>query len=237
MKNCYFGDIYDYIKYALLRQLTDSGRTSSAVCWMLTEDDGGSDGRRTNYLREPEKWASPDPELFDFLRRQVLEREIRNVRAIERSDLLPNCHFYSRTLTDDRVQRQRYFDKFMEFAHQAQLVFFDPDNGIEVKSVGYGRRKSSKYLYWNEIELAFHANHSLLIYQHLPPKPRRPYIRHITRRLIQMCRGNPVHVIRTGRVAFLLVPQRDNIPELRKTVRALEKRWGGILLVSTHRRI
>ena len=39
MKNQYFGDMYDYIKYGLLRQLSGCGKVSLAVCWMLTEND------------------------------------------------------------------------------------------------------------------------------------------------------------------------------------------------------
>lgn len=53
MKNQYFGDIYDYIKYGLLRRLSHYGNISTAVCWMLTENDDKKDGHRVNYLREP----------------------------------------------------------------------------------------------------------------------------------------------------------------------------------------
>ena len=127
MKNRYFGDIYDYIKYALLRRLMDEDGCSAAVCWMLTEDDGGKDGNRTGYLGEPARWSSFEPTIFEFLRRHVVERETRNVEAVQRSKILPNCRFYSRILTDDRVQRQRYFDQFIGFARGVELVFFDPD--------------------------------------------------------------------------------------------------------------
>lgn len=213
----------------------DEKRTSTAVCWMLTEDDGGKDGHRTGYLREPERWRSFEPTLFEFLRRHVIERKTRNVRAVESSKVLPNCRFYSRILTDDCVQRQRYFDQFLGFARGAELVFFDPDNGIEVKSATYGRRNSSKYLYWNEIERTLRANHSLLIYQHLPPKPRRPLIRHLARRLLQVSGGEIVYVLRTGKVAFFLVPRRGSVALFRKGVSAVERTWNRVLTVSEHR--
>ena len=236
MKNRYFGDIHDYFKYALLRQLTGSGGASTVVCWMLTEDDRGTGGKRTKYLEEPEKWNSFEPLVFDFLRNQVLERKVRTVQAIEKSDVLPNCRFYSRLLTDDSGQRQEYFDRFLGFARGAAFVFFDPDNGVEVKSVKYGRRNSSKYLYWNEIALTLGANHSLLIYQHLPLRPRSPFIDSLADILLEICRGGVVYAIRTSQVAFFLVPQRGCSRWFRKSLSDIEKRWDGVLVISEHRR-
>ncbi len=46
MKNQYFGDINDYRKYGLLRSVLAASRMSLFVAWMLTEDDGSSDGGR-----------------------------------------------------------------------------------------------------------------------------------------------------------------------------------------------
>ena len=46
MKNQYFGDKPDYVKYGLLRCLGNGGETSIAVCWMLTPGDGSRQGNR-----------------------------------------------------------------------------------------------------------------------------------------------------------------------------------------------
>jgi hypothetical protein len=235
VKNRYFGDVHDYVKYTLLRQLTDFGGTPTAVCWMLTEDDIGVDGRQTHYLLEPERWRSIDPTVFDFLHDQVLERKRREVKVIEESEVLPNCRFYSEILTDDHAQRQCYFERFFGLARGAEVVFFDPDNGIDVKSIKYGRRGSSKYLYRKEIEMAARADHTLLIYQHLPRQPRRPYIRRVTNRLLKASKRDVVHAIRTGKVSFLLVPRRGSASEFGKTVSEIAQKWDGVLRVSSHR--
>ncbi len=234
MKNRYFGDVYDYIKYALLRQLIGREGTSTAVCWMLTEDDNGKDGRNIAYLEQPEKWSSFDNTVYDFLRRQVVEERNRSIRAIEKSNLLPSCRFYRRKLTDDLSQRQHYFDQFLRFARGAEFVFFDPDNGVEVKSVKYGRRNSSKYLFWSEIERAHRAYRSLLIYQHLPPKPRRPLINQVAETLLQVCRSSVVFSIRASKVVFFLVPGRDILPRFRNSLSVVGRTWGGTLTVSEH---
>lgn len=234
MKNRYFGDIYDYVKYALIRQLTDSGDTAAVVCWMLTDDDGGKDGHRTEYLRDPGVWRSFAPSVFDFLQDQVVGRKVRNVKAIEEGSLIPNCRFFSKILTDDPAHREEYFEQFLEFASNAGFVFFDPDNGVEIKSVKYGKKKSSKYLFWDEVDRANDIQRSLLIYQHLPPKPRRPLIERIADDLLQVCRRDIIFAIQSAKVAFFLVPNRDSIPTTRRSVSAIETKWEGFLKVSEH---
>jgi hypothetical protein len=82
MKNQYVGDINDYRKYGLIRALSASGKLSTAVCWMLTGDDGRRDGEKTAYLGQPGKYRDHDPDLFDRLREQVQAGSARNVGAI-----------------------------------------------------------------------------------------------------------------------------------------------------------
>ncbi|HEX8408058.1 MAG TPA: hypothetical protein VF883_04300 [Thermoanaerobaculia bacterium] len=43
MKNQYFGDVNDYVKYGMLRAFAQE--VSVAVVWMMTPDDGSTDGR------------------------------------------------------------------------------------------------------------------------------------------------------------------------------------------------
>lgn len=55
------------------------------------------------------------------------------------------------------------------------MLFFDPDNGIEIPSKRLGAKDSSKYVYWQEIEQAYGAGHSLVIYQHFARVAREVY--------------------------------------------------------------
>ena len=80
MKNQYFGDENDYKKYGLLNTLIGSGDLPTAVCWMLTPDDSGPDGRFTDYLSQRDKWRRYDPLLYDHLRTAVVTLERRDVR-------------------------------------------------------------------------------------------------------------------------------------------------------------
>ena len=54
MKNQYFGDRRDYLKYSLIRAL--GCELSVAVCWLLTYDDRIGEGRKTGYLCKPDDW-------------------------------------------------------------------------------------------------------------------------------------------------------------------------------------
>src|SRR5689334_17138573 len=45
MKHQYFGDVNDYRKYGLLRSIQKEAGLRVAVCWMLTPNDGRSDGK------------------------------------------------------------------------------------------------------------------------------------------------------------------------------------------------
>ncbi len=229
MKNQYFGDIYDYIKYGLLRQLSCCGKVSTAVCWMLTENVDRRDGRRVNYLQEPEAWRAFDPAVFDCLRTAVLDRKERNIRAVEDSGLLLNTSFYSRLLTDSSDERRRYFDGFLESSRGKELVFFDPDNGLEIKSVKYGRKGGSRYLFLREVSQSFCAGHSLLVYQHMPPKPRDPFISDLANRLIRETGSESAYVFHTQRVAFFLVPQSEQQRQFSEIASRVHINWGSLL--------
>lgn len=235
MKNQYFGDIYDYIKYGLLRQLSSYGKLSTVVCWMLTQNNKRRDGHRTAYLRAPGSWRRFDPPVFDCLRTAVFDRKERNVRAIEKSGLLPECRFYSKLLTDGFAERRKYFDAFLDSARGKELVFFDPDNGLAVKSVKYGQKGSSRYIFWHEIKQSFSADHSLLVYQHMPPKPRDPLVRNLVRGLARSTGSGLVYVYRTQQVAFFLVPQLKQMEQFDEVASRIRATWGDLLEIEQHK--
>ncbi|HUS69153.1 MAG TPA: hypothetical protein VM075_00055 [Anaerolineae bacterium] len=234
MKNQYFGDINDYRKYGLLRALTGHGQINTAVCWMLTPDDGRMDGSRTTYLSRPAEWRYRDPQLFDHLELVVLRSGVRNVVEIETSGILASCTFISDMVPDDGVARGLYFQRAMDLARGCDLVFFDPDNGIEVKSKPYGRKDSSKYLYWHEIDRFWKAGHSLLIYQHFPRVKRDPFIGGKARQLIDKTSADEVFFFRTSHVVFFLVPQAEHTYLFRDRNEEVERVWGKEIEVDNH---
>ena len=109
MKNQYFGDINDYKKYGLLRSLANNGLYKIGLCWMLTANDGRSDGRFITYLNEPKRWRHYDPTLFDLLQKRVIFESNRNISVTENIVMLPKAEFFSEFLTDAKSDRMAYF--------------------------------------------------------------------------------------------------------------------------------
>jgi hypothetical protein len=109
MKNQYFGDKKDYLKYGLLRILADAGQLSIGICWMLTQDDGRTDGQFIRYLREPRKWRAFDPGLFDHLHQAVIVDGTRSVQFIQGERIMPRTAFWDKLLGDSSEERTMYF--------------------------------------------------------------------------------------------------------------------------------
>ncbi|HEX73853.1 MAG TPA: hypothetical protein G4N93_01720 [Dehalococcoidia bacterium] len=234
MKNQYFGDINDYKKYSLLRLLGGNGQINTVVCWVLTEDDNGTDGRRTRYLEQPETWRKYDPVLYEHLREHVLDKGVRHVNIIEQANVIRNCRFYDEVIQDNMHLRDQYFDKFFKFAEGADLVFFDPDNGLGVKSVPRGKKKSSKYIYWCEVEASYESGHSVLLYQHFPRKSREPFIRSLAQQFKALKGIRNVISYCTFHVAFLLIPQPHHEDMLFENTAQVSQNWGDLIRVRKH---
>ena len=207
MKNQYFGDINDYKKYSLLRHLSGWGQLKTAVCWLLTHDDNGGDGNHINYLTQPDKWKVYDTTLFELLEQRVSKQGIKDIKVIEDSELILNCSFYSEIVDDDITLRQAYFNKFFEFVKDADLIFYDPDNGLEVKSIPMGTKKSSKYLYWSEVKATYESGHSILIYQHFPRTNRESYISDLVQHFRKTDGIKRIFWYKTRHVVFFLLAQ------------------------------
>jgi hypothetical protein len=234
MKNQYFGDINDYKKYGLLRLLGGNGQIKTVVCWALTEDDNGPDGRRIRYLKQPLLWQSRDPVVYEHLREYVLDKGIRSVNVIERSNVLPNCRFFKRYIKDDIKLRSSYFKQFFEFAKDADLVFFDPDNGLEVKSVPFGKRRSAKFIYWAEVEQAYKFGYSLLLYQQFPHISREIFIESLVRKCKELDGIDSVFSYRTNHVVFLLLPQSRHLKMFIKSNLEVSQKWGDLIRVNRY---
>ena len=224
MKNQYFGDINDYRKYGLLRALCGA-EPSLAVCWMLTADDGSADGRRLEYLDRPLLYRPLDPPLFDELRSAIVGDGDRRVARIESSNLLGGAAFHRDPLTDDAAEREGYFRSAMRCASGRDLLFFDPDNGLEVKSVPPGSRGSCKYLYRAELAAAWKAGHSLLVYQHFPRVDRGTYLRTLAEKTTAAIGAKRMVAAWTSHVAFLLLEQNAHESRLERGLDRLRARW------------
>jgi hypothetical protein len=225
MKNQYFGDVSDYRKYGLLRALCGA-ELSLAVCWMLTADEGGRDGNRLKYLEQRSRYRPRDPELFDFLQTTVMRDGVRDVNRIESSGLLGDAVFHSDLLRDDAAQRDEYSQAALRCAVGRDLVFFDPDKGIEVPSTKYGRRKSCMYVYWRELAATRAAGFSLVVYQHKRRVKVPKMVADFRTDISDHTGAKQIITIVTKYVIFLLIPQERHLAALERGLERLRDRWG-----------
>ncbi len=230
MKNQYTGDINDYVKYGLLRILSPAV-PRLRVCWMLTQDEGRSDGQLVRYVSQPENWRDCDPELFDTLRGWLMRKPARGVHWIESSGILPSAVFYSSFLNDSAADRRSYFHTLKTTLRAGDLLFFDPDNGMEICSVRRGARGSSRYLYWDEARDIYEEGASVLIYQHFPRVSRGPFITRMIRLSREHLRPGRVMVFHTSRVMYLLCAHPEYAEKLERRCETLLRRWGGRIQV------
>jgi hypothetical protein len=227
MKNQYLGDINDYRKYGLLRVLQSSGSGMLLVAWMLTPDDGSRDGGRRSYLQDPGAWKRYDPELFTGLAALLRAAPAPDVSLIETSALLPRTSCYSAVVPDSAVERDAWRRGLLEKARDADLVFVDPDNGIEVPSKPVGRKGSSKYVTWQEIEELWRTGCSVLIYQHFRREIRTAFAARMVSDLREHTGARFVAAFRTSAVLYLLAAQERHTVQFREAVSRLPQRWSG----------
>ena len=227
MKNQYFGDINDYRKYGLLRAIIDATEMRVFVEWMLTPDDGSRDGKFVDYLHDRSTWRSFDPPLFDVLKEAMHSDMTRHVHLIEKSNIIARTTFESSTVPDGAIERRPWFEGLLENAANSDLVFLDPDNGLEVKSRPYGRKNSSKYVYWKEIKSLWQRGKSLLIYQHFIREKRPVFIQRMLKDLQDNAPDSLVEAFSTSNVLFLLALQPEHHCFHRPIVELVRERWGG----------
>lgn len=232
MKDQYFGDVGDYRKFSILRTFAKEG-LEVLVCWMYTLPDGRSDGRFVEYLSKPE-WRSYEPDIFDFLHNAVLKDKVRQLSLIEKSGLLTGVSFFSEILREKATNRQVFFEALYKEAKNADLVFLDPDNGIEVASVKAGKKNSERYVYWEEMKELFGVGKSLLVYQHFGRQERNAFIQKTAQQVKDKLGAREVITLRTKNSFYLLIPQQKHLPKLKKAVSKINDLWNEHALTLQH---
>lgn len=223
MKDQYFGDRTDYIKHGILR-LVSSRLGRLGIHWAWTPDDGSSDGSRTSYLRAASEWRHYDPELFDELHHAVTSGD-RRLKRLEERQTIPNAYHVFSEWQVCATKRRSTIDELLGQAMPGELVFLDPDNGLEVSSVPEGSRMSYKYVYFDEVAYVWSSGVSVCVYQHFPRVKREPYVQ---KRLVQLrehCAHGRFAAIITSRVAFLCAFQEQSADAVLAAIKDAVSHW------------
>jgi len=151
------------------------------------------------------------------------------VRFLERANLLPGAIFFSESLADDNAQRGQYFDRALAALTGADLLFFDPDTGIEVPSTPFGRKESCRFLYWCEVEKAARSDASVVIFQHWKRENRQAMLSRLSAELRSKVAGANVLSIDSPFVLFLAACRANHRDRFAAALRLVHDRWGGDL--------
>ncbi|OYR07984.1 hypothetical protein [Brucella thiophenivorans] len=191
---------------------------------MLTPEDGRTDGNKLSYLQQPDGFRPFDPELFDVLTYAAGQPDRRRLQEIEDIGAIPQAKYFNELLPDDIAGRQIFMDRCTSALGHTDLIFFDPDNGLEV-SLRKGRKNSSKYLYLDEVAEFYGMGKSLLIYQHFPRIERKAFLAQRSEQLRASAPGCSMWAFTTAHVVFFLILHPRSPDRLRLAAEAAAHRW------------
>lgn len=234
MKDQYFGDINDYRKYGLLRTLIRVSQLRLGVCWLRTANDNRNDGEFRKYLNEPNRWRKFDSGLYTTMQRLLDPSITRSVLLADEWRILPNAVYNHSYIRDDKYNRDIYFAKNWDLFKACQVIFFDPDNGLEVPSVKYGGRGSAKYLYWHELMATYAMGFSIVLYQHFPRKPRSMFTSSVAIDIVKLLKAPLVDSFQTAHVVFFLIAQPEHVALFDKVHDEVLRSWRGQINPASH---
>jgi len=164
MQNRYVGDIGDYLKFALLRAV-QPGMRMGIAWWLFPNEDHNGDGRHISYLADPRKWRSLDPELFDHLV-EVIKCGDRRTSALEERGLLSNAIYASDYIPKSSQERALWLAEIRGRFDSSDIIFFDPDNGLEPSTFNPNSSKSGKSITIGELVSFKRPGRCLIVYHH-----------------------------------------------------------------------
>jgi hypothetical protein len=181
MQDRYAGDVGDFGKFSLLRSVFASDSNKIGIIWYkFPDEDHNRDGLHVSYL-EDSKYKICDNELIEKLSLVVsVDRTISKLEALR---LLPgNTVYYSAELDfhllhpgqtklakdTRRDKRMQWLQQATNSANECNIVFIDPDNGLEIQSIpNIHQINSGKYAYYSEVAELFKNKDACIIYHHM----------------------------------------------------------------------
>lgn len=166
MQDNYIGDIGDYGKYGLLREICAEAMPLSVNWYRVVPKKAGKhdDGKYISYLSMPQLYREYDPVIFDALHKIVIQEQNRRIERIEQENLFPAIYF-SMPL---EAERKAWHNQALEQTKNAKVVFLDPDNGLETTKMYQTGSATEKHVKWAELKDYYTRGQNVILYQHRP---------------------------------------------------------------------
>jgi hypothetical protein len=177
MQERYLGDTPDFAKYALLKALCGSD-LSLGINWYLTlphevDSKDNKDGETRHHVSDPNSYRAVDETLWEQLE-SFQHSDDRSITALELSKALPSgTQYFSDALSfggipskDGRLQaRSDWVQRGLRKLKNTDLVFVDPDTGMEIPSVERHEKAGPKYSFYDELIPLVRRGQALVIIQ------------------------------------------------------------------------
>lgn len=186
---------------------------------MKTSDDGGTDGKHVTYLKSPQLWRSHEPDIFDFINTKISSGK-RLLLHIEKSNHCKGIDFISKNIENLKIRNDILRNSCLK--SNSDVIFFDPDNGIEVASAN--KKSIHKYVTWNEIIQTVNSGKSVLIYQHFSRSNREAFIKNKLQEIKQKIGIIPIS-LRVKHSVYFLIPQKKHKKQIRESLKTFSKIW------------
>ena len=237
MQNRYTGDVGDFGKYGILKMVSSGPSLRLGINWYLTDDEShNKDGKHIGYLDDTKRkntleFRACDPTLYKQLQDVVING--RTIRSIQDSHILPEgTVFYDQVLSYNaevdtaarKKERERWYRAGFKQLETCEIVFFDPDNGLEVESVGKYSDKGPKYVWHDEVIDYYQRGQSLIIYNHRSREPQEKYLKRFDRIRAITPEPNNVVVLRYSRGTtrdYVFLMQSSHRGQMMKNIEAL----------------
>lgn len=156
MKNRFYGDVNDYIKYGILDILSQKYK-SIGINWYLTDDRHGKkgDGNLNHHITNVEDWKGFNSKIYEKLQKR-LQLNQRNIKYCGEDELFDFKYEFVEQLPDNVQQsiyealRNGWHTRALRHLSECDLVFFDPDIGV-IDQLTKNVEKNSEYCLAKEI--------------------------------------------------------------------------------------
>jgi hypothetical protein len=246
MQDRYVGDVGDFGKYGLLRSL--AAGLPLGVVWYLTPDEShNADGNNVAYLNPTSlnlaEYGDCDLDLYTTLRGIVHGGE-RFVTSVREREVLPrDTVFYEdrltfkgmpanspSTISARRAHRSEWVDRALEATQECNIVFLDPNNGVQVLTTQSHEKYGPRYVYFDEVQPYLDRGQSVIVYQNrdhskVPEQMRR------------VCAGLRGRLQKRGEIialfygpgsgrSFIVIPAADHETNLARRIgRFMQSPW------------
>lgn len=221
MKNQYAGDVGDYTKLGILRGLENAG-FSIGLNWYLTPDEPEhsktfTDGKHTKFLEFD--CDTPDIDLYCALQKIGLSNN-RTVARLERAKLFENTLFWNKIL--EGKSRDKWHLEALKKLGKRDVIFLDPDNGLEVKSTNPYSKNGNKYTTYKEAADYYVQGATVIIYNHRDRKPENEYLKRFSQFIdMEETKNAKMFYLRASRYSvrdYLFLVQERHFSGLEKAI-------------------